>query len=231
MVENGVFKKRRGSRDIIPSPPPKRFKLEDDDFPYISGMKCSARDDKLLSNGYLGDLSMDDDDDDSSSLSLKGDFNWTSILNQDIDIGGKTIKTEVIIDDAEHSPFMAMSPPSSETNSDDLGLDDLFSQTDLAMDLPIDFQTNDPLDLTVHGTNIQPPDWWSSDANNNPHHTHSMGTLNHNHSGLNTPVPPSPESDHGGGNAMWGGDLNLGSSGNFDLENLFDIDNIPSPQL
>ncbi|XP_005108651.1 forkhead box protein J1-B [Aplysia californica] len=222
MVENGVFKKRRGSRDVIPSPPLKRFKLEDDDFPCVSGMKSGAREDKLLSNGLYADSSLDDDDDENS-LTLRGDFNWTSILNQDIDIGGRTIKTEDILDETEPSPFMAMSPPSSETNSDDLGLDDLFSQTDFAMDLSVDFQTNDPLDLTVQGTTIRPPEWWSGDVVNNNVDT------NNNCSGLNTPVPPSPESDRG--DTMWGDSLGLGPTGNFDLENLFDIDNIPSPQL
>ncbi|GFO38290.1 forkhead box j1 protein [Plakobranchus ocellatus] len=284
MAENGVFKKRRGSRDaIIPSPPLKRFKLEDVDdddddndnghrrrFPLAAGMKSSTREDKLLSNGSLADLSMDDDDDDNSlTLRLRGtgsggngqdngdfvvgglDFNWTSILNQDIDIGGKTVKTEAILDDPDlqQSPFMAMSPPSSETNSDDLGLDELFSQTDFAMNLPVDFQTNDPLDLTVQGTTIKPPEWWNSEigldgtaaaSTNNTNDNFHTDIFNNNipgsgndhrhNSRLNTPVPPSPESDHG--DAMWGEGIALSSSGHhFDLDNLFEFDNIPSPQL
>ena len=278
MAENGVFKKRRGSRDaIIPSPPLKRFKLEDNDdddddndngsrrrYPLAAGMKSSTREDKLLSNGSLADLSMDDDDDDNSlTLRLRGttgsggssagpedsdfvvgglDFNWTSILNQDIDIGGKTVKTEAILDDPDlqQSPFLAMSPPSSETNSEDLGLDELFSQTDFAMNLPVDFQTNDPLDLTVQGTTIKPPGWWNTDSgldgtitNNNFHSdifNNNIGGGHQHNSRLNTPVPPSPEPEHG--DAMWGENIGLSSSGHhFDLDNLFEFDNIPSPQL
>ncbi|KAK3778357.1 hypothetical protein RRG08_016821 [Elysia crispata] len=279
MAENGVFKKRRGSRDaIIPSPPLKRFKLEDNDddddddfgsrrrFPLAAGMKSSTREDKLLSNGSLGDLSMDDDDDDNSlTLRLRGaagsaassvgpddsdfvvgdlDFNWTSILNQDIDIGGKTVKTEAILDDPDlqQPPFLAMSPPSSETNSEDLGLDELFAQTDFAVNLPVDFQTNDPLDLTVQGTTIKPPEWWNSDTgfdgtNINIHDNFHSDIFNNNIGGshqhdsrLNTPVPPSPTPDHG--DAMWGENIALSSSGHhFDLDNLFEFDNIPSPQL
>jgi len=239
--ENGTFKKRRGSRDVLaPSPPLKRFKLDmvDDDFPcLIPGLKSGAIEDKLLSNGSVMDSSLDSDDDDAT-LQLRGDFNWTSILNQDIDIGGRTIKTEDILDETEPSPFLAMSPPSSETNSDDLGLDDLFSQTDFTMELSgDDCPPADPLDLSIQGRHIHEPEWWAdgwTDANNNIN-AQGFPVTNSNDvtgSGLNTPIPPSPESDDvtdTSGDALWGGDALLG--GNFDLENLFDIDNIPSPKL
>ncbi|CAL1543590.1 unnamed protein product [Lymnaea stagnalis] len=214
LVENGVFKKRRGSRENMVSPPIKRCKQEDDDFPYVAGMKSGAREDKLLSNGSAH-FGMDDDE---NSLTLRGDFNWTSILNQHIDIDGCTVKTEQILDDAEQSPFIEMSPPSSETNSDDLGIDDLFSSSgNFSISIPADFPSNDPLDLTVQGTTIKPPDWWSPE-----------GSMGHSGSGrgLQTPRAPSPEFDNS--EPLWGDSLGLNSSGNqFDFEKIFEFDSLP----
>lgn len=222
LVENGVFKKRRGSRDNIPSPPIKRFKMDDDDFLCVAGMKSTTREDKLLSNGS-SDFSVDDDDTENS-LTLKGDINWTTILSQDIDIGGRKIKTEDILDQADNSPFLALSPPSSETNSDDLGLDEFFSQThSFPVEMPLDFQSNDPLDLTVQGTTIKPPDWWTMD-------NHDNNIANNGHyRGLHTPRAPSPDPEHV--DAMWGDSLGLNSSGNqFDLDKLFEFKfDVPSP--
>ena len=223
MIENGIFKKRRNSRDSCPMPPTKRVKREEDELLMAVNSIKGTREDKLLSNGSVHYGQQDDSDDDS--LTLRGDFNWTAILNQDIDIGGVRVKTEHIIDSDESGPLIAMSPPSSETNSDDLGLDDLFSQTDISMDMPLDCTTRNPLDLTVTGTGIRPPEWWGDsllqDIKTEPHDP------DHN-SGLHTPVQPSPRSDI---DDVWSNATGLDGSGAFDLDNLFDIDNIPSPSM
>ncbi|KAK0051779.1 forkhead box protein J1-B [Biomphalaria pfeifferi] len=226
MVENGVFKKRRGSRENIPSPPVKRLRQEDEDYLSVVGLKSSTREDKLLSNGSTNFFG-EDDDEEENSLTLREDFNWTSILSQQINIDGRSIKTEQILDDTESSPFLALSPPSSETNSDDLGLDDLFSTSD-TFSLRPDFHTNDPLDLTVHGVTIKPPDWWSSDDNALSSRRNN-NTTNYNNRGLHTPRSQTPEPDHS--DSLWGDSLGLGSSGNqFDIEKLFEF-GIPSPQM
>ncbi|KAK7112144.1 hypothetical protein V1264_011642 [Littorina saxatilis] len=220
MIENGIFKKRRNSRDSCQMPPTKRMKREEDELLMAVNSIKGTREDKLLCNGYL------DDDSDDDSLTLRGDFNWTAILNQDIEIGGLRVKTEHIIDNGDSGPLIAMSPPSSETNSDDLGLDDLFSQTDISMDVPLDCTNHgNPLDLTVTGTGIRPPEWWGDsllqDIKTEPNDTdHS--------SGLNTPVPPSPHSDI---DDVWTNATGLDGNGAFDLDNLFDIENIPSPSM
>jgi forkhead box protein J1 len=222
MIENGTFKKRRNSRDS-PLLSVKRLKREEDELTLAVNSIKGTREDKLLSNGSLYG-SPDDSDDDS--LTLRGDFNWTAILNQDIDIGGVRVKTEQIIDsDDSSSPLIAMSPPSSETNSDDLGLDDLFSQTDISMDTPLDCTTHVPLDLTVTGTGIRPPDWWADTL------LHDIKTepvdTDHRSTDLHTPVAPSPRSNV---DDVWTNATGLSHSA-FDLDNLFDIDNIPSPPL
>lgn len=226
LMDNGTLKKKRGARDSTPSPPLKRFKLEQvDTQAAVIIAKSRAREDKLLStsSGYLS--TSEDDDDDENSLTLRSDLNWTTILKQDIDIGGRTVKTEDIIDESENSPFVAISSPCPEANSDNLGLDFL-SQSDFAIGLPADFQSNDPLDLTVQGTTIRPPDWWAAEDNNN---IIIINNNNSSRSGLNTPEPTSPETESE--NIIWGEGLRLGSSGNsFDLESLFAFENIASPK-
>lgn len=224
MIENGIFKKRRASRDSCPVPPTKRVKKEDELLMAVNSIK-GTREDKLLSNGsmlHYGEHSSYEDDD---SLTLRPDFNWSSILNQDIDIGGVRIKTEQIIDSDDSGPLIAMSPPSSDTNSDDLGLDDLFSQTDISMDVPLDCTTHDTLNLTVTGRGIRPPEWWAD----NLLHEMKIEPDDHAHnSGLHTPVQPSPNSDQ---HDMWESMSELGGHRAFDLDNLFDFGDIPSPPM
>ena len=87
--------------------------------------------------------------------SLKGDFNWTSILYQDIEIEGIKIQTEDLLDGLDSLssvPSDTMSPQSdtissesSECSSDNFSIEDLFAQTDLSQDIPFDFTSNDPL--------------------------------------------------------------------------------------
>lgn len=225
MIENGIFKKRRGSRDSCLLPPSKRVRRDDDELLVAVNSIKGVREDKLLSNGStLNFIAHGDDEEDS--FMLQGDFNWTAILNQDIDIGGTRVKTEHIIDGDDSGPLVAMSPPSSETNSDDLGLEDLFSQTDISMKVHLDCTTQYPLDLTITGTGIRPPQWWGDNL---------LGgikmepqDLTEHCNGLHTPVAPSPNGDR---EDLWGNPSDLDGSSAFDLDNLFDIGNIPSPQM
>ncbi|KAH9498388.1 Forkhead box protein J1-B [Bulinus truncatus] len=221
MVESGVFKKRRGSRENVPSPPLKRFRQEDEDYLSVVGLKSSTREDKLLSHCSTDFFGMDDDEEENS-LTLREDFNWTSLLSQQIDIEGRSIKTEQILNESESSPFLAMSPPSSETNSDDLGLDELFSTGD-TFSLQTDYKRNDPLDLTVHGVTIRPPEWWAGEDG-------LINSSRRNNRDLHTPPrAPSPEPDQT--ESLWSDSLGLGSSGSqFDIEKLFEF-GIPSPQM
>lgn len=123
------------------------------------------------------------------------DFNWNSILNQDIDVSGIKVKTEDIIDSNETdaaSPITALSPPPSEgSNSDDIIFDDLFSNADISADLeePLDFTTGGPLDLSINGMTVKPPSWWEDSLNlGEPVQVAQP-------SGLNTPIAQSPNTD------------------------------------
>ena len=171
------------------------------------------------------------------------DFNWNSILLQDIDVGGTKVKTEDIIDHPEHddiaSPIISLSPPPSDSNSD-ISIDDLLNNATFAaneFENPIDFESGQPLDLSISGMSLRPPDWWSDSINE------SKGFLSPSHAGngLDTPVtsqsPMGVTDSSGGGLAdhPWAESRdvidNAISSFDTDITNLFDIDNIPSPGL
>ncbi|XP_041362704.1 forkhead box protein J1-B-like isoform X2 [Gigantopelta aegis] len=238
MIENGTFKKRRGSRDTAPLPPTKRLKKDDDDdIAILSGnVRSRYSDDQYANTNYnYMYFGANDDDDDSA---LKGDFNWTAILNQDIEIAGVKIKTEQLLNDASDdggSLISSLGTPSSDSNSDDLRLDDLLSHADFGGsgggdDIPVDYTNNNPLDLTINGHGIKLNEWWDENVNMNEHYqalTDITGERNTT-GGLHTPVHPSSDDDN-----LWivhqpsGDDV----SNAFDMENLFDIDNIPSPHI
>ncbi|KAK3579229.1 hypothetical protein CHS0354_033298 [Potamilus streckersoni] len=230
MIESGVFKKRRNSRDSNPPPTPvKRIKKEEDLLPSCSG--DSRTNVGSIDGGWNYVIQCGNHED---YASLKGDFTWTSILNQDIDIGGVKVKTEDLIDSNETyeatSSIISMSPPSSESNSNDFGFDELFSGMKYS-DIPVDMTTNDPLDLTVVGQSIKAPEWWNESINfGDSRNFYCQGKIGRE-SGLHTPIAPSPVHDHEG-NHPWseGVDLEQMSTA-FDVDNLFDIDNIPSPAL
>ncbi|KAK6187707.1 hypothetical protein SNE40_005671 [Patella caerulea] len=224
MIENGIFKKRRGSRDCCPVPPPKRIKREEETFAALNGNLDDEN--QVLVNGSVLYFGVQEDDQEQSDI--KTDFNWTSILQQDIEVGGVRIKTEQLLDeDDAASPILAMSPPSSESNSDDLGLDDLLAQADLTNGVSNSEQFSDnPLDLTVTGHNIRAPDWWEEALNVGVDSGKLVDITHHQNHGLNTPVyssSPVYESEQ-----IWLPAMDdVGSA--FDMDNLFDIDNIPSP--
>lgn len=241
LIENGVFKKRRNSRDgpsgsTSSSPPPtlplnlKKIKREPDDDGYEDQFRPSKMRKVDGGNSVLHFGANEDEG------HLKGDFNWTSILNQDIEIGGIKIKTEDLIDtnDDSASPIMAMSPPSSDSNSvSDFGLDDLLGENDLSpSQSPLDFTTSDSLSLEVIGTGIKAPDWWADSFNAGEHRSLLQNIENiETRSGLNTPVGQSPVHEHDDLDHPWldRADLNIDTP--FDVDNLFDIENIPSPHI
>nr|ASM47587.1 forkhead box J1 [Leptochiton asellus] len=237
--ENGVFKKRRCSRDSYPAvnmPPFKKIKKEVDDDSYNSSADNSRV--STDSNGFHHEdssnpflnfpSSVSDEDGDM----LSREFNWSSLLGQDIQVDGRTIKAEDLLDEAEHSlasPLIDMSPPPSESNSDDMGLEDLLSQTDFSQDVALDFTTNDPLDLTVSGTGLNPPNWWNESftfPGDSRELIEAAASASSRPSGLNTPIAQSPAYEDDG--LSW--DQHTMPAA-FDMDNLFDIENIPSPQL
>lgn len=219
MIDNGVFKKRRNSREgNCPSAPPlKKIKKEPEDD-YELG-NCHG---KALRHESVVHFHNDEHE------SLKGDFNWTSILHQDIEIAGIKIKTEDLLDGPDSSssvPSDPLSPPSSECSSDNFSIEDLFSQTDLSQEVPFDYTTNDPLDLTINGSHIAPPEWWSEGIEHQ--------SIKHE-PGLNTPIMPSSpvqEHDHLDGHPWAESNTFADIAEAFDVDNLFDLENIPSPKL
>ena len=234
-----MFKKRRNSRDgqtgSSSNTPPlsmglKRIKQEPDDDSYgefaLPSKMCKLEDGNSV-------LHFGVHEDDSH---LKGDFNWTSILNQDIEIGGIKIKTEDLIDtsDVDASPIIAMSPPSSDSNSvSDFGLDDFLGENELSSsESALDFTTSDSISLEVIGTGIKAPNWWADSFNAGE----TRGLLQNienieSRSGLNTPVAPSPVHETYVTDHPWFDRAELNSDTPFDVDDLFDIENIPSPAV
>ena len=161
------------------------------------------------------------------------DFNWSSLLNQDITVGNHKIKTEDIIDGDSDiaSPITDMSPPPSEGSNSENILDDFLLNSDLSGDLPepLDFTTGGPLDLSISGINLKAPEWWNESLN---------GGLKgeEQDSGLHTPVhiaqSPAPDAEYAHpwaedradldtALASFGGDSDM-SNLNSDISNLFD---------
>ncbi|KAH3869271.1 forkhead box protein J1-A-like isoform X2 [Dreissena polymorpha] len=251
LIENGVFKKRRNSRDgqttpssSSPTNVPFNLKRVKDEFS-LKRVKDEPLDDSYEGGGCSQPSKMRKLDTGSSAMQfganeddghLKGDFNWTSILNQDIEIGGIKIKTEDLIDtnDDAASQILAMSPSSSDSNSvSDFGLDDLLGDTEYisSSESPLDFTTSDSLNLQVVGTGIRAPDWWADSFNGG-----ERGLLQNienieARSGLNTPVAPSPVHESDSIGHPWFDRSDMGLDANFDVEDLFDIENIPSPHV
>lgn len=100
------------------------------------------------------------------SAGLYDSGEWNTLLSQDIMVGGVSVKAEDIIDsqaDQPASPAPTLSPPISDTNSDDI--DDIFQMIDLDKleweGFPTDYESGTPLDLTIVGTSINRPNNWS----------------------------------------------------------------------
>ncbi len=229
MFVNGIFKKRRNSARENIAPAPKRMRREVDDMIGVASMspsrqmrgmqiKSEPQDDRMLHVGT-----------DDFTDTLNGEFNWNAILHQDIDVGGVRIKTEDLIDGSEDqnnsiaSPITTLSPPPSDSNSD-TGFDELFATE--PSDDPLDLSGNgDPLDLSVQGFAIKPPDWWSESMTRG-----LLLPLDHNNeSGLHTPIAPSPVPEHELSHP-WAenrSDLDEAiASFDLDLQNLFEDDSL-----
>ena len=184
MFENGVFKRRRSTNakevPVITMHPAKRIKRDPEDL-----MGVESEQSIVVRNQSGVD----------ETVTIGTDFNWNNILQQDIMVGGKSIKTEQLVDESEvltatnsimddaASPIMDLSPPPSDSNSD-IGLDEFLnydlnvSELNGAMDLT----SGDPLDLSINGTSIKPPEWWSESF------AAEMGEM----TGLTTSLAPSP---------------------------------------
>ena len=269
MIDNGVFKKRRNSREGSAPPPLKKIKKEQEEDYFPSCNNKSSRNESVVHFSN------------EEHESLKDDFNWTSILHQDIEIEGIKIKTEDLLDGLDSLssvPSDTMSPQSSECSSDNFNVEDLFAQTDLSQDIPFDFTltyplvpsdtmslqsdtmslqssdcssdnfsiedlfaqsdlsqdiqfdytSNDPLDLTINGSHLSPPaNWWSEGLN-----AGEQVNVKHN-SGLHTPIVSSPVQEHDNLDGHpWADSITLEDIAEaFNVDNLFDLENIPSPKL
>ena len=219
MIDNGVSKKRCNSQEGSAPPPLKKIKKEQEDDFFPSCNNKSSRNESVVHFSN------------EEHESLKGDFNWTSILHQDIEIAGIKIKTEDLLDGPDSSssvPSDPMSPQSSECSSDNFSIEDLFAQTDLSQDVPFDYTSNDPLDLTINGSHLSPPaDWWSEGLN-----AGEQVDVKHN-SGLHTPIVSSPVQEHDNLDGHpWAESSTFADIAEaFDVDNLFDLENIPSPKL
>lgn len=247
MFVNGIFKKRRGSTGgretpSVPAGLPKKIKreLEEADAalqPPSKQQKVDVKREPGSVEDAVFHLQQSD-----PNFSDPLDFSWGNILTQDIDIGGVRIKTEDVIDEKDEiaSPITSFSPPPSDSNSD-VALEDLLNTADLAgMDLssdgPIDLSAGSgiALDLSITGTSIKPPDWWSESLNGTLKELMGEAGLNTSRSGLHTPIAPSPvrETDFSHPWAEDRTDLDEAiASFDTDIHNLFDIENVPSPNM
>jgi len=268
MVDNGVSKKRRNSREGSATPPLKKMKKEQEED-YLPS--CNN---KSSSNESVVHFSNEE------HKSLKDDFNWTSIVHQDIRIEG--IKTEDLLyglDSLSSVPSDTMSPQSSECSSDNFNVEDLFAQTDLSQDIPFDFTltyplvpsdtmslqsdtmspqssdcssdnfsiedlfaqsdlsqdiqfdytSNDPLVLTLNGSYLSPPvNWWSEGLN-----AGEQVDVERNTSGVDTPIVSLHDQEHDNLDGHpWADSITLEDIAEaFNVDNLFDLENIPSPKL
>jgi hypothetical protein len=250
MFVNGIFKKRRTSARENIQPLMKKIKKEPDDDSSSNSSLCSftslQRPIRIKIEGDVPETkryrSMLTGEELNSDI-LRGDFSWNSLLNQDIDVGGVKIKTEDIINETEEviigqNPMVGLSPPPSEGNSDS-GLDDFwgmdFTETaELSDDSPLDLSTNassDPLDLTIQGVGLRPPEGWGESFNG--FFSTAKRSLSES-SGLHTPISPSPihegEIDFSHPWAESRLDLDEAIAA-FDVDNLFDVESIPSPRI
>lgn len=124
-------------------------------------------------------MSSDQDRDMHKDRNIIGssDLIWSSVLQQDIEIEGVNLKTEQLIDDNEilaatdsitdHSltdedSFVELKEPDGTAiDLGDLGTEFLNCGLNFELDTPLDMISGDPLDLSITGTSIKPPAWWT----------------------------------------------------------------------
>ncbi|WAQ95637.1 FXJ1B-like protein, partial [Mya arenaria] len=176
LIENGAFKKCRNSQEGQTTNTTRcttadaQFSLErvkqepNDNGDEVVGCSQPTKIRKLDDGNSVLQFGANEEEE-----HLRDDFNWAAILNQDIEIGGIKIKTEDLIDTNDDAaiPIMAMSPPSSDSNSvSELGLDNLLGDTDFSNSgSSLDYKAADCLSLAVFGTGINSPDWWADSFN------------------------------------------------------------------
>ncbi|XP_070580280.1 forkhead box protein J1-B-like [Ptychodera flava] len=235
MLENGVFKKRRGGRENN-GPVLKKIKKEenageDSDRDEKESAKNDGANSKHRSRKQVlpkrrvtdsdihkhkhklaplktSHLSIPEHDDVMSSGSLKGEFSWNSVLENEIDVDGVKIKTEDILNEQDDlrvdSPILDLSPPpSNDGNMDDV------------------FVPDDPLDLTIRGFQITPPEWFPE------RDIDSVSPSNYFEENLWDDLPPSPANSLGEHIHPWAEK----DSGCFDLDNLLDFDAVTDATL
>jgi hypothetical protein len=265
-----VSKKRCNNREDSAPPPLKKIKKEQEDDYFPSCSNKSSRNESVV---HLSN---------EEHKLLKEDFNWTSILHQDIEIEGIKIKTVDLLDGLDSLssvpsdtmssqsdtmspqssecssdnfniedlfaqtdlsqdipfdftliyplvPSDTMSPQSSECSSDNFSVEDLFSQTDLSQDIPFDFTSNDPLVLTLTGSYLSPPVDWLSEGLN----AGEQVDVERNTSGLHMPIVSLPDQEHDNlDRHPWADSITFADIAEaFNVDNLFDLENIPSPKL
>ena len=269
MFINGIFKKRRASATPTNlQPVTKRLKLESCDDSNSSLSDNDGDSSPMLNTAAL-ELSLKNP---TTTFEIKQepvdnvfptppadqllddhiDFNWNSLLMQDIEVGGVRIKTEDLIESSQAdscessdiaSPITTLSPPPSDSNSE-IAIEDFINNTDFTateFEDPLDFTTGQPLDLSISGMSLKPPEWWSDSINDSkgffsPNHSHVTQDTNRDApSGLSTPVLPHSISTGDDCNHPWAEDKNqldeAIASFDTDIAQLFDLDNIPSPRL
>jgi forkhead box protein J1 len=259
---DGIYKKRRiatgGVRDVPLSPPLKKIKREPEEdisedcsnesslsscssssSTHKSRDSCRQKHSGHVFNHHSHHHHHNHHSDNTDKL-MNGDINWSTILSQDIEIGGVRVKTEDIIDEKNYdvaSPITDMSPPPSDSSSD-IGLEDLIHfDNELTTAIsptgdPVDLLSGDPLDLTVKGTTIQQPDWWNESLNSSKGFAGLASLMSQGrHSGLSTPVNVSASSSPAhGAEHPWAEQPNYGDNTfeafDIDIDNLFEFTNM-----
>jgi hypothetical protein len=160
------------------------------------------------------------------------DFSWSAILNQDVVVDGTRVKTEDA-DDKEATAIMDLSPPPSDDSSSEVALDEFLSFTAADSNKKsdsgaLDLTTGRPLDLSIQGTSLKPPEWWAESLNGQMF-TAAGGPAasTEGTGGLHTPIhAASPEYSHPWAESK-AEDLDQAIA-SFDTDIFFDIETIPS---
>ena len=229
MLVDGVLKKRRTCTRENYMLPVKRIKCEPEDDGYNTS--CSSNERPKSNEEKVNEQRSLVGEGVSPHDLMNGNYSWNELLNQDIMVGGVTVKTEDIIDDNvtcleeqnEESAFIGASPTSSSIDNSDSSLDDFwnmdFTTDSNNQDVPLDLSTSGfALDLTIQGVGLRaPPNWWEA----------APAGPAKNDSGMHTPVHESDSLDHPWSESRLSVEDAIAA---FDIDNLFDAD-VPSPTL
>lgn len=193
MLVDGVLKKRRTpTRETFM--PVKRIKLEPVDNGYPT-----SQSEKKPTTVAQGDQSFVNEGVSQKDL-RNGNYSWNQLLNQDIMVGGVTIKTEDIIDDHVRCldeetteavlNITSESPPTSIENSDN-SLDEIWNTEfdPTGQPNPLDLSLSGfALDLSIQGQGLRAPEWWDGNAQS------VLEPTAENNPGMHTPVhtPDTP---------------------------------------